>query len=630
MTYTPIPRGTENWDVPLNNALAAMDASITSGISDALQATNNLSDLTNIPQAIDNLGISAGVVQGVNEFNVKDYGAAGNGVADDTAEIQAALDAAHAAGGGIVYLPAGTYNISSALTMYNRITLRGAGDFVTNIVQTSTSANGLVGASLIYIIIEHLRLTGPGSGTGEGIAFTVEFDYCILRDMSTTGWGSTGIDIEQPIVSNFTRVTSFNNGGSGFYIHGTGLGAGTSISMDSCWAHDNVSNGYSFFNMTYCAMVACAADNQVNSTKAGYLIDTCSSFGLIGCGSEGNNIGIKFNGGTSHTVNAFFCYATPNAGIGIYATSSVTNVHLTGIVESAPVATPTAFVQVDTGCSVTIQGAIATTANVLATGTTVVAGNSSGDRSYSNGGVRLLRNLLVGSTTALGDNGVGEVQLANATTVPTTNPTAGALLYATGGVPLTRDASGNITDFGRLAAAQTDPGPVTQGFVSWNYEPETVSATGAAVNVSGTIYLHKIYLPANKLVSNIALGVQTAGATLTAAQNLIAVYNSSGTRLGLTADQSTPWTTTGYKTAAVTSPFTTTAAGFYYVAILAVGTTPPAFYQAANAPSILFNANLAAGTFRHATGGTAQTSLPTTITMGSTASSAFNIWVAVS
>ncbi len=44
-------------------------------------------------------------------FNVKNYGAQGNGVADDTVPIRNALAAAEAAGGGIIYLPAGTYDV---------------------------------------------------------------------------------------------------------------------------------------------------------------------------------------------------------------------------------------------------------------------------------------------------------------------------------------------------------------------------------------------------------------------------------------------------------------------------------------------------------------------------------------
>ncbi|MCB1783643.1 MAG: right-handed parallel beta-helix repeat-containing protein [Alphaproteobacteria bacterium] len=45
-------------------------------------------------------------------FDARDYGATPDDNTDDTAAIQAALDAAHAAGGGQVYLGAGTYTIS--------------------------------------------------------------------------------------------------------------------------------------------------------------------------------------------------------------------------------------------------------------------------------------------------------------------------------------------------------------------------------------------------------------------------------------------------------------------------------------------------------------------------------------
>jgi len=45
-------------------------------------------------------------------ISVKDFGAVGDGVADDTAEVQAAWDAVATQGGGILYFPAGTYRIN--------------------------------------------------------------------------------------------------------------------------------------------------------------------------------------------------------------------------------------------------------------------------------------------------------------------------------------------------------------------------------------------------------------------------------------------------------------------------------------------------------------------------------------
>ncbi|MGW7053143.1 right-handed parallel beta-helix repeat-containing protein [Streptomyces sp. NPDC054887] len=51
-------------------------------------------------------------------------GAVGNGVADDRAVIQAQLDAAHTAGGGIVLIPGGkTYGVSTFLVVYDNTTI---------------------------------------------------------------------------------------------------------------------------------------------------------------------------------------------------------------------------------------------------------------------------------------------------------------------------------------------------------------------------------------------------------------------------------------------------------------------------------------------------------------------------
>ena len=82
--------------------------------------------------------------------NVKDFGAVGDGVHDDTQAIQAAINSLPS--GGTVYLPQGSYVISSALTItQSGLTLRGQ-----NIVSTSLQ---LVGN------INGIEVLGPVTGT---------------------------------------------------------------------------------------------------------------------------------------------------------------------------------------------------------------------------------------------------------------------------------------------------------------------------------------------------------------------------------------------------------------------------------------------------------------------------------
>lgn len=68
------------------------------------------------------------------QFNVRDFGAVGDGHTSDTAAIQAAIDAAAKAGGGDVYIPAGTWTLTpagkpadGALMLKSNVFIKGEG-----------------------------------------------------------------------------------------------------------------------------------------------------------------------------------------------------------------------------------------------------------------------------------------------------------------------------------------------------------------------------------------------------------------------------------------------------------------------------------------------------------------------
>src|SRR4051812_12249436 len=72
------------------------------------------------------LALCLGAAPPVDVTNAR-FGGVGDGVHDDTAAIQAALDAARAGGGGAVFVPAGTYLVTADLSIGGKTSLNGAG-----------------------------------------------------------------------------------------------------------------------------------------------------------------------------------------------------------------------------------------------------------------------------------------------------------------------------------------------------------------------------------------------------------------------------------------------------------------------------------------------------------------------
>jgi hypothetical protein len=132
-------------------------------------------------------------------YNVRAYGATGNGTTDDTA----AIDAAHAAipaAGGTLYFPEGTYKRTSDLVAKAGVSYRGAGKRAT--ILLASGCNGIVydgtgiPASLTFHhIVEDMTIRGNYAAGKVGLRWRLGYRASWSR-LVVEQFSSYGIDIE--------------------------------------------------------------------------------------------------------------------------------------------------------------------------------------------------------------------------------------------------------------------------------------------------------------------------------------------------------------------------------------------------------------------------------------------------
>ena len=244
--------------------------------------------------------------------SVKDFGAVGDGVADDTAAIQAAIDAVPF--GGRVYFPTGKYIISAAITVNKPMTISGpnagsiqnvtGGSYVRQITTTENaftlvarienyafSQYGIVGVMFEDIsIYGHSQATK--SATGIGVDTTVNSgDFhireCIFRDVNIK-WFGKAYDLEGIAYLNdwfngsitqctkgvvITKGAASDSGGQTRFFGLTG-----GLNDDACVELnlDTSTGDFAFFGCT------------LSESKYGIKCDEEALLGVYGCQFETN------------------------------------------------------------------------------------------------------------------------------------------------------------------------------------------------------------------------------------------------------------------------------------------------------------------------------------------------------
>lgn len=282
---------------------AALDAKSVSDMSTFSRRAANLSDLASAAVARANLS-----AQRESTVDVRDHGAVGNGVANDTTALQAAL-----ATGKNVYIPEGTFLITSPLVMDKKQIVCGAGMSRSTIYNTASTA-AIIMEGYERRSLCNLQVYGGAADTAHGIEFRssscayVSIDH--VRVYQVAGHGIYGGH-----VGNVNNIHILDCEIQGCGIDGINLQYGTpgTNEVNAVWiTNNNISantrNGITFFG------------NSVHITEN--TIQANSQHG-VSLGTVGpDSAGIRTTYGSAISRNYFEnnCQAVPTDAsvIGLY------------------------------------------------------------------------------------------------------------------------------------------------------------------------------------------------------------------------------------------------------------------------------------------------------------------------
>ncbi|WP_217553173.1 glycoside hydrolase family 55 protein [Streptomyces sp. GbtcB6] len=553
-------------------------------------------------------------------LNVRDYGAKGDGSADDTAAIQSALTACPP--GGVVYLPTGTYATSAPLLIPPQITLRGNHGAHID-AMTSPTLKPLAGFSGAAVILLVDQATGGYSTvSNEQRIEKITIDCSDLTGSTTDGIQAQGYvhgvyltDVSVREAPSHGLAVKSNSSGAAYSWRATRLrvsGAGgigiSAVMTDALWTD-------------------CEA---IGSGSHGWYIAGAGNTVFLGCRSEwskydGYNLGNTGTGQGSGGPTFIACSTDRNGYNGFSIPSSGNGpINITGCTLRRDGAGSSSGGY----AAVKVDGA---TTPVVITGVTVYPGtddDGGGVNSPQYGlsvtgsaSVSYSASSLHAATAGFHDGG-GNTAVLRGIDVQERIGTTSAPVAVTRGVR-TYGTDSDSLDVPQHAIGI--PHPREHGLIAWTDDPNRVSSGKAGT--AQRLYLAALYVPRPVTATRLVWGINTAGASPVTGQNFVGLYDSAGTRLA-SVGVDARMTATGPFTETIDADLTP---GLYWVGFLFNASTMPAVYRCGDLNATLLNVNLA-GTparLRYATNGSGLSALPDTISPAGNTAAQYSYWAAL-
>jgi parallel beta-helix repeat protein len=232
-------------------------------------------------------------------FNVRDYGAKGDGATDDTSAILSTVDAVNAAGGGSIYVPAGVYVVTQEIQLISNTQFYGDGIGATIITLPNGLNHDVIGIvrTLDYettpivsnVLVRDLTIDGNRQNQTDGLQFGFycgsktprrHFQITALR-IEVRNCKGYGFDPHEWTERMYIiECISHDNERDGFTLDGIVDGV-----VRGCIAYNNDRHGFNVITNTNTVVIShCIAHNNgvngftIQNGANGIQITTCLSY----------------------------------------------------------------------------------------------------------------------------------------------------------------------------------------------------------------------------------------------------------------------------------------------------------------------------------------------------------------
>lgn len=256
-------------------------------------------------------------------FNVKDFGASGDGVADDSVAFERALNAIddHAGSfpeyfggyaskrGAILFVPPGHYRLTKTLVLERSIMLQGGGKAIScnlhfDLPKDDSPFSGIIVKGQASTIRDLAVITSHNYGRGLGSSVSDDDTF----DGEKQDQLSCGIIVRNALVTiENCYVSGFDH--DGIHINSADGGIYNAWKVLNCWLGGNGRHGLFLAGNDANAGMASGTTAMAN-LRYGYYDNTLGNI-FVGCHAEGN--GTKHGDGIISLGGAFYIGSTSNS-----------------------------------------------------------------------------------------------------------------------------------------------------------------------------------------------------------------------------------------------------------------------------------------------------------------------------